>query len=76
MVRQHLLNIVDLVVIHDSAHEIGLPSHEVSGKFTRQRRHRPPSHMFTVEHALGVQELSIEGRNRQFRRQHGMLDIE
>src|SRR5262245_31532828 len=30
MVRQHLLNIVDLVVIHDSAHEIGLPADKVA----------------------------------------------
>src|SRR5262249_62169729 len=39
VVREHLLDIVDLVVIHDSTHEIGLPSDEVSGKFTRQRRY-------------------------------------
>src|SRR5215471_12416926 len=68
VVRQHLLDIVDLVVIHDSTHEIGLPSDEISGEFTRQRRYGPPGHMFTVEHPLGVQELTIEGRNRQFRR--------
>ena len=32
--------------------------------------------MLGVEHALGVQQLPIETRQRQLRRQHGVLDVE
>src|SRR6516165_6972098 len=32
--------------------------------------------MLAVEHTLGVQQLAVESRKRQLRRQHRMLDIE
>src|SRR5262245_5971048 len=76
VVREHLLGVVDLAVVHDAAHEIGLPAHEVARHHAGERRRGPPAHVLAVENPLGVQELAIERRQRQPGRQHGMLDVE
>src|SRR5262249_8140462 len=54
MIRQHLLDIVDLAVIHDGTHEIGLPSDQIAREHTSKHRRGPPGHMLAVEHSLGV----------------------
>src|SRR5947199_460783 len=76
MIRQHLLGIIDLAVIHDATQKVGLPSEEKTREHPGKRRRGPPRHVFAVEHPLGAQELAIERRKWQLCGQNGMLNIE
>ena len=32
MIGQHFLGVIDLAVVHDAAHEVGLPAQEIAGE--------------------------------------------
>jgi len=64
VIRQHFIGVVDLTIIQNPTHEIGLPTQEVLRQLPREYRCCPPVHMLAIQHPLGLQELPIEGRNR------------
>ena len=75
MVRQLQSRIVYALELPQHLQEIGLAVQQMAGRNAGGRPEGGPSQMFVIQNLLRLDQFAIELRQRERRRQLGMLDV-